>query len=279
MGWLTGGTTPKAPDAREAPTSDARPAIGTVDVLEASLGARGMGKSTHQCKRALELCNQFGGAYVIGHSLGARLPPRLPKELGGDTLPIKYHDSIVKLERGLRRSPDQWHVLAPPLSKKHRDTADDLLRFTIRFSDSLRRDAWKRAHPMRLWNPMVSYSDVPCTPTVVIVDEGIAVDAAGPSRKEDTKWFLEYLYSLRHNHLALLWAIQDATSRSWRVLEQATAIHVFRVRHAWALQAIQAAGANPDEVERIRRLEKHQHVTLSFETPTEAAIPDAMRDA
>jgi hypothetical protein len=214
---------------------------------------------------------------VIGHSLGARLPPRLPAELGGDLLPIKYHDSISKLERGLRRSPDMWHVLAPPLSKKQRDTADDLLRFTVRFTDSLRKESWKRANPLKLWNPMVSYTDVPCTPTIVIVDEGIAVDAAGTSRKEDNKWFLEFLYSLRHNHMALLWAIQDATSRSWRVLEQATAIHVFRVRHAWALQAIQAAGASAEEVDQIRRLEKHQHVTLSFASPTEHAIPEDMK--
>lgn len=253
-------------------------------MLEASVGQRGAGKSTLQCQRADDLSRQFGGAYVIGHSLGARLPRRLPD---GTELPLTYHESIERLERGLRRHPDRWHILAPPLDVKgHRDTCDELLQFVVRLSNEIKKAAWRKAHPLGWWKSTVSYEGIRATPIIVIVDEGIAIEAAGPTRKDRNTWFLEFLYSLRHMHVALLYAIQDASARSWRVLEQATAIHVFSIRHAWALQSIQAAGASDDELARIRRLptpeqlrtgaRKHEHVSLNFESPSTEAPPESM---
>jgi hypothetical protein len=266
------------------PTKDPRPTIGEVNVLEASVGQRGAGKSTLQCERAYDLSVEFGGAYVIGHSLGGRLPRALPD---GTVLPIEYHESIARLERGLRRRPDRWHILAPPIDYKgHRDTCDELLQFVVRFSESVKRDAWRKLHPFGFYKSTKHMGDVHATPTIVLIDEGIAVEAAGPSRKDRNTWFLEFLYSLRHMHVALLYAIQDASARSWRVLEQATAIHVFSIRHAWALQSIQAAGATPAEIERIRHLptpaqlksgeRKHEHVTLAFDAPTTETPPESM---
>lgn len=253
------------------------PTIGKVDVLEASIGKRGMGKSTWQCSRVEDLCREYGGAYVIGHSLGARLPRRLPPALhGGMELPITYHETIKSLERGVRKHPDRWHVLAPPITRAERDTADDLLKFAIRFSDSLRKAAWNRAHPLKLWKPTVNYEEIACPPIIVIIDEGIAIEAAGVSRKEDNRWFLELLYSLRHYHIALLYAIQDASARSWRVLEQATTINAFRVTHRWALQALEAAGASPEEVDRIRHLPPHEHVELRDLDFDRSALPDGV---
>lgn len=277
LSWLFG-----PPKSGPTAPKTGRPTIGEWNHLEASIGQRGMGKSTFQCRRALDLQADARGAYVIGHSLGARLPRQLPKELGGNVLPITYYDSIAKLERGLRRHPERWHILAPPLPGEGRksllkaDTADDLLRFVIRFSTAIRKAAWQKANPMRFWKSTVNYEGVECAPIIVIIDEGIAVEAAGTSRKEDNRWFLQFLYSLRHLHCALLYAIQDATARSWRVLEQATAIHVFAVRHAWALQAIQASGATPEEIERIRGLTKFHHVTLEWRAPSTVVPPESM---
>lgn len=250
-----------------------RPTIGTWNHLECTIGQRGEGKSTYQCQRALELSREARGAYVIGHSLGARLPTKLPASMGGETLPITYHETIAKLERGLRTKPDRWHVLAPPLNKSERETADDLLMFVTRFSDTLRKAAWKKKHPWSFWKSTVSYEDVECVPIIVLIDEGIAIEAAGSSRKDSNRWFLELIYSLRHYHTALLYSIQDASARSWRILEQANEIVVFRVRHAWALQSIQAAGATPEEVDEIRGLKKYEYVKLEFKAPTTARHP------
>lgn len=248
---------------------DKRPEIGTWNVLESSIGQRGMGKSTYQCYRALQLSRQAGGAYVIGHSLGARLPSELPAELGGDKLPVVYYPTVEKLERGLRRHPGKWHILAPPLGngdddQANNDTADDLLKFAKRLSYGIRKQAWYRVHPFRLFNAYRDMKGIRAVPIIVLVDEGIAVESAGHSRKENNRWFLEFLYSLRHMHIALMWAIQDASARSWRVLEQSTAIHVFAVRHDWAITSIRAAGASESELARIQQLKPHQHVTLSW---------------
>jgi hypothetical protein len=250
------------------PTSP-RPLVGDWNHLESSVGARGMGKSTHQAYRALQLSRQAGGAYVIGHSLGARLPKRLPKELGGEVLPIEYHPTLEKLERGLRRRPNKWHILAPELDRKddNTDTADDMLRYAVRLSTQIRKQAWKRKHPFGFWKPNVDMSDVAAVPVIVLIDEGIAIESAGQSRKESNRWFLEFLYSLRHYHIGLLYSIQDASARSWRVLEQSTAIHVFAVRHEWALNSIRAAGASDEEIQKIERLTKYHHVTLSWDSP------------
>ncbi len=271
------------------PPADAgkrHPTIGTVNVLEASIGQRGAGKSTLQCMRADELARQWGGAYVLGHSLGARLPRKLPD---GRELPLTYHESLRKLEAGLRRHPDRWHILAPPLNAKGpKERADDLLKYVVRLSDALRKQAWQRHHPLGFWKPNLNMEGIECPPIIVVIDEGIAVDAAGAnaSRKEENSWFMEFLYSLRHYHVAMLYAIQNPSARSWHVLDQSTAIHVFSVRHRWALQTIGAAGANDDELERIKRLptpeqlrtgeRKHEHVTLSFEAPTMLEPPESM---
>lgn len=248
------------------PPTIAPPLYGEWNHLEASIGLRGMGKSTHQCARALELSRAAGGAYVIGHSLGARLPPRLPPELGGITLPISYYDTIAKLEIGLRRHPARWHILAPTVgADASADTADDLLRFAIRLAEAMRKAAWGRAHPFGFYRGNRSNIEgVSGPPLIVIIDEGIAVEAGGASKKDANRWFLELLYSLRHMHTALLYAIQDASARSFRILEQASAIHVFRVHHAWALQSIQAAGASADEIEAIKRLPRFNHTTLAW---------------
>lgn len=252
-------------------SDDYRPRIGEWNHLEACIGQRGTGKSTYQCRRVWELTREAGGAYVVGHSLGARLPERLPEELGGHELPITYHHTLAGLERGLRSRPDRWHILAPPLVGEGKtdvrdpETADDLLRYVIRLSSSLRDSAYAREHPMRAIFGARStrkYTGIRCIPIIVIIDEGIAIESAGIARKEENRWFLQFLYSLRHLHVALLYAIQNATARSWQVLEQATAIHCFAVRHEWALNAIRAAGASKEQIEEIRHLDKFERVTF-----------------
>jgi len=251
-----------------------KPIVGEWNVLEASIGQRGCGKSTYQAARAHELAIEAGGAYVIGHSLGQRMPERLPPELGlGDIkLPIVYHTSIAKLEKGLNRDPGKWHILAPPLPEERGhhdgnepvDTADDLLRWSVRLSFAIRKQAWQREHPMRFWRDGQRTLGLRATPIIMILDEGIAVEAAstGARSRGDDKWFLQYIYSLRHMHIALLYSIQEPTSRSWRVLEAATAIHVFKSKHQWSLNAIEACGASPEQMEEIRALRPFERVTL-----------------
>jgi len=264
------------------------PLVGEWNHLEASIGARGMGKSTEQCVRARELVSIARGAYVIGHSLGARLPLSPPPTVGGPAYPIVYHQSLDKLERGLRRFPGKWHILAPPLFGDSRDaptshsdgTADALLQFAIRLSTQLRKAAWNKAHPFKLWNPNVNYTGIRCPPIIVIIDEGVAIDSASVGKKDKNSWFFKFIFSVRHLHIALLYAIQNSNARNWQILEQSTIIRVFAVKHEWALNSLRAAGATPDELERIRTQGRYQYVTLTaldiktLETSSKNVIPE-----
>ncbi len=252
-----------------------RPAAGTVDGLEIFLGARGSGKSVAACGRARELAAEFGGAYIIGHSIGQRMPATLPASLGGGTLPITYHRSVAELYRGLRSKPERWHIVAPPLEDEDkrpelaRSSADDVFRFAVRFSQSIRDQAWIDAHPLRgaFGVPAkATYTGLRAPPIIVVIDEGVAVaGASGGARGkgESTDWFREVLISLRHLHVVVLYCAQGATMKSWHLLEQATAIHVYQTTHQYALTALQAAGATTEELAEIRRLPLYSSITIT----------------
>jgi hypothetical protein len=256
------------------------PLIGEVNVLEATIGQRGMGKSTYQCHRVFELVTQYQGhVYVIGHSLGARLPKKLPAELGGHDLPVTYHSSIESVARGVSEQPKRWHILAPPIDLSGRngpqDSVDDLIAWSIKFSDALRERAYAREHPIRgalRAGVARDYNGIQCPCIAIIVDEGIAMESAGVKGsgiKSQIKkdWFLRWIYSLRHYHTALFYAIQNATARNWQLLSEATRVVVFRVKHQWAINAVQAAGGTHAEMREVRKLEPHEYIALG-EDPT-----------
>jgi hypothetical protein len=268
------GSVTKPPEPTQAKV--VKPLIGSVNVLEASVGAKGTGKSTLQCIRADELVRQWGGAYVVGHSLGSRLPDSLPD---GYELPIVYHRTMRELEAGLRKHPAKWHILAPGIGQNG-ETADDLLRYVIRLSDAIKKDAYIKAHPWEsglglLYKPhKARFRGVRATPIIVILDEGVSVQGASRTKSDANMWFMEVITSLRHLHTAVLYAVQDPTMRSWRVLGEATDINVFALRHEYALQGVRSAGATDEELDAIAELpsakelesgdREHSHVRLEL---------------
>lgn len=241
--------------------------IGKMNRLAVLIGARGMGKSTWSSYLVLRWQRETG-AYVIGHSLGGRLPRKLPAQLGGTELPIEYHDRIhgggffdEDLATGLRKRPECWHILAPKPGDSRGSTADDLLHFAQTMSETIRKRYWSKDNWGR-WKHSANHEQVNAPPIIVDIDEGVAVEGAGTSRKDDNRWFLEFLASLRHMHIGMVWSQQDPTARSWRILEQATDLYVFREHHQWALNSLRAAGASEEQIEQIQRLEPYHHIHI-----------------
>lgn len=232
--------------------------IGNWNRLAVLIGERGYGKSTWGAYLALRWQRE-AGAYVIGHSLGGRLPRRLPPELGGHELPIRYHETLDGVRRGIYWHPGKWHILAPPPGRSDGATADDLLQFSHQFSDSVRKSHWERKH-WGFWKHNANHEDVDAPPIVVIIDEGVAVKGAGQSRKEKNDWFLEYLISLRHLHIGLIWSMQDPTLRTWQILGQATDLYMFHTHHFYALNALWAAGVPEEEIEKVKSLPRFRHI-------------------
>ena len=234
--------------------------IGDLDTLEAFIGLRGVGKSTYLCERVWDRVTATpGGCYVVGHSMGPRLPERLPG--GGPILPITYHENVAALDRGLRRHPERWHIVAS-------DTipADEVIRYVRRLSLGIREAVWRRKHLIKRYSTTSRLTGERATPICVIVDEGIAVEAGeggGKTGSNKDSWFKAWLFSLRHEHTALYYAIQNSNARSWLLVDQATAIHVFRTRHEWALSAIRAGcGATEVQLAQIRELPRYEHLTF-----------------
>lgn len=235
--------------------------IGQWNHGDVIIGEKGYGKSTFACALTLRY-QRSAGAYVIGHSLGGRLPRRLPPSLGGHSLPIEYHETLDDVRRGVFWRPAKWHILAPAPGKSAGATADDLLMFSQSMSDAIRERAWRKKHWGR-WKHNANHDDVDAPPIVVLIDEGIAVRGAQQgSRQETSQWFMEYLISLRHLHIALVWNMQDPNLRSWQIMGQATDLYIFHTSHQYALHSLWAAGVSETELDRIRNLPKFEHVHI-----------------
>lgn len=172
------------------------------------------------------------------------MPDRLPD---GTELPIRYYESLRDLERGLADRPGDWHVLVS-------SSADDVIQFARALSVSIRTRAWQDAGHWSRWNRTRQMSGIRAPAIILLIDELIALNAASgkTSGNAETVWFREWVFSLRHEHTALLCGIQNAAARSWLLVEQATKIYAVKARHEWALQLLRAAGATDEQLASIR---------------------------
>lgn len=220
------------------------PEIGKVNALEIAIGLRGFGKSTLLAERCFQLSAEWGGAYVIGHSLGARMPDKLPD---GTKLPIRYYATLRDLENGLQSHPGDWHILVG-------GSADPVIHYARALSEAIRAKAWFDEGNWSRWNITKRMDGIHAVPVIIIIDEMIALNAAGGKTQgtKETEWFREWVFSLRHEHTALLAGIQNAAARSWLMVEQATRIYAVKARHAWALELLRAAGATQDQLDNVR---------------------------
>jgi hypothetical protein len=219
---------PPLPEGRQH-----RPRIGEWNYLELAIGKRGAGKTTALLERMLDLDEQAGGSYMIGHSLGARLDPHLPS---GRRLELHYYESITKLDSGLRRRPEALHVHIS-------DDAQELLDYGFKLAAAVR----KRALPMFSRNRSPIGREAP--PVDILVDELVALDAATGSAQggKGSRGFRKFLISLRHNHIGLLAGVQDANAVSYINAGLATKLHCFNMSHDWAIQSLKAAGLKEAE--------------------------------
>lgn len=261
-------TPPPSPEATALSPASHSPEIGSVNVLECAVGLRGYGKSTKLCMEIVELSGRHT-SYVIGHSLGARLPDRLPD---GSELPIVYHASMRDLEKGLRNHPGKWHI-------KVGGKADEVILYARALSVSLRKKAWADAGKIEKWTQASRMLGMRAPLVILLIDEGIAAKAAGAGAVKSGKsrgkpptgeandldgddWFLEWVFSIRHEHTAVFWGIQNANARSWYLLDQATRIYVVRTRHEWAIQSLRSAGLDQDELAGLPHMERGEVVVI-----------------
>lgn len=210
--------------------------VGTLDRVTIVLGERGMGKST-LIKHDFDAFRAETGGLIIGHSRNGQI---------GTEPDIVFHDDVERLQRGLRRHPAKIHLVT-------KGPAEPVLAYAEALSLAIRKRAWKRAHPLRPFNPHRPLdAGTLATPVMVLIDEGVAMKRH-PSNEEMQR-LEEMLTSARHMHLAVTWSIQTPTARQWILMEQGNRFRVFRYVHEWGGNALRAAGIPKEAVEEIREL-------------------------
>lgn len=254
------------PPTVQSPKSVERPKIGDWNHFEMMIGKRGMGKSTLMLERMLDLDAIAGGSYKLAHSMGQRFPNRLPS---GRSFQIHYYPvastggpgerpdsgpAIRKLDSGLRRHPDDIHVLVS-------DDAQPILEYAQQLGRAVKRSALgffaRRSNPL----------GKPATPIIVGIDEMVALDAAMGSAqgKDAARWFRKLIISLRHEHIALLAGIQDSNCVSYINAGLATKLWCFKTTHLYAIQSLRAGGMPTEQVESLPNLKKGQKILVDLD--------------
>ncbi len=249
--------------------------IGAMNNVKLILGLRGYGKSTYCAHDALTMQGATG-AYVIGHSLGARFPANLPD---GTSVPVDFYPSIEKLKIGLRRNPTRIAILVG-------GNGDEVIRYARELSFEIRRRAYYREHGWaraltKPFNNLRQMDGIVARPIIVIVDEGVAMSmnlGKTGSRREENKEFREAIYGARHEHIGYLFQIQDPNAIGPVLQTQATNYVVFRIEHQWALNAIGAMGATREDIQEIRNLEVGEYVEFGPAVKRTVSIEKANPD-
>ncbi len=240
--------------------------IGEFNCIELILGNRGNGKTTYAIDKAMTLAFATG-AYVIGHSLGARFPDKLPD---GTRVPIDYYPSIQKLDAGIRERPNRIAVLVG-------GDGDAVIRYARELSIGIRKRAYYRElgyarMVFAPWTPMRQMNGIVARPVIVIIDEGVALSmnlGKTGAKSVENKEFREAIYGARHEHIGYLFQIQDPNAIGAALQTQATRYVVFRLDHQWALNAVIGMGATREDIAEIRDLERFEYVEFGPDVPRE----------
>lgn len=229
--------------------------IGSVDMVETILGEKGNGKSTYLVERVMHLQRELG-AYVIGHSPGARLPLKLPS---GRPTRVEYYPDLKQMERGLRRDTSKIHIVA-------RGPADDIIQYARDMSLRLRKRAWGEHVGLlgKRWTPETQMTGVHCQAIIVVIDEAVSLKGAtgniAKRRDEESQLVKEALFGARHDNIAYFVSIQDPGAFAWTMMSQSTIITCFRLEHDWSQIHLRAAGFTEEQIELVGKLDGGQYI-------------------
>lgn len=214
---------------------------------ELAIGKKGYGKTTRLMERMDELNDEAGGAYKIGYSPEMRFPP------GSTRFRIRTYQDIRSLERGLRRYPDDFHVLVG-------EEADPVVKFAKELGHAIKR------RTLGPFNRNGNALGKRAVPIILVVDEMMMMSGASGSAQggNSTKWFRRFLISLRHAHVAFLGGIQDSNAMSYIVSSLADRLWCFRVSHEWALNSMRASGLPKDKLALLPRLEVGEYIEVDI---------------
>ncbi len=193
-------------------------ALGKWNHCIGAIGPVGCGKTTLLMRHAVELAGT--PAYVVAQDPNGNLPARLKPD--GLATGIVRHNSMASVRASLRADGRGIHAVS---------TLD--ANGVILFAEELALESRKKNGGSR------------GVPSVVILDEIVAVKDAKPNYLGDT--LSDLLLRRRWHHTALLYTTQSPRRCHYALFDQATELHLFRMRGRKDLSRLEEGGV-PDEV-------------------------------
>lgn len=208
----------------------------SVNIVKSYLGVPGTGKSTLAMSDMVKDQRALGGAYMIVHDIGDRLPEAWPDAWGGKPTGIIRHATVGEARAALAAKPDGIHALS---------TSDGgaVMELAVQAGASSKAaGAAEGASP----------------PVLLMLDEAVGTAAASPYRMGDD--MREFIAGRRHMHVGLYWTCQSPAMAHYGLLALSTEIVVGRIVDERALARFEQLGFTPGEIDRIRTMPNHSFI-------------------
>lgn len=203
-------------------------ARGTVNEAHVILGAPGTGKSTLALTIAERLAVELG-AYRIASDPARYLPLRYHD---GQRTGVRWHETVAAARAAVARDPRGVHAVVG------RDVTGVVAFAAELAAESMARWGERRAPPV-----------------VLLLDDAGVTKAA---RREFDDVLLGHLLARRHEHLALLWTVQDPYLVDRQIVSQCTDLWLGRMTDGIAMNRLRQAGVPEDELVAVPRLPNHR---------------------
>jgi hypothetical protein len=203
----------------------------SLNVAIGCVGSPGSGKSTYALARAIEYARVLP-AYCVAHDIGWKLPDTFPN---GQETGVIRHDSFNAAQSRLATDPRGVHCIAT------RDAGT-----VIQFAQKIGKAS------------LDSNSGTHGIPVIILIDEVVSAEDAGPYRLGDT---IKDLFALRrHANLGVIWTAQSPRLCHFQMLGLGTELVVFKLHHRKDLDALADVGFSGEELDTIKALPPHKWI-------------------
>lgn len=199
------------------------------------VGAPGSGKSTYALARAIEYSRSLP-AYCIAHDLGWKLPDKFPN--GRETGVIR-HDSFNSAQQRLSTDARGVHCITT------RDAGS-----VIEYAKKIGKAS------------LDSNAGTHGVPVIILIDEVVSAEDAGPYRLGDS---IKDLFALRrHFNLGVIWTAQSPRLCHYQMLGLGTELIIFKLHHKKDFDALADVGLSGPELDTIRNLPPYKWVVKKW---------------
>ena len=225
----------RAPGARVGPW----PRFRTVNLVAGYLGIPGTGKTTRALADMVRCSAAHGGARLLAHDTGMRVPERWPDAWGGGATGLVQHATTDRARAALAKGVPGIHVISCA-------DGSDVLALAVEIGDAT----------------MAQSKDGTGPPVFVLLDEAVGVAAMSPHRIGDG--MREFIATRRHHHVGLYWTTQSPQFAHYAILGLSTSLTLGTLHDRRALRRLEELGIDEDVLALVPDLPPHQFLEVEL---------------